>query len=150
MTTPNTPARLAYILAHPRVRGLRPGWYWPTCEKCGDDCTPSTAPERDNAMVWICMDCKRDVDAPIYKFAPATEGDNPSVIFHGDLAHPDNLGKLLALADEVNGKPVNLDWLHADAAYFCFARPYNTLQAYGPTRSAAVINALYRALGGEG
>lgn len=141
--TPDTPDRLAYILAHPRVRELRPYWYWPTCEVCGSECGMSCKPEGNYEQVWICMQCNRDVPEPIYKFAPATEGQGPTVVQCGDLSRDDNLHLLLSLADDVTNDHVSIMWHGLIGEFNCGGW-------CGKTRSAAVINALYRALGGEG
>ncbi len=127
MNTPDTPARLAYILAHPRVRELRPDWY---DEKygCCPDCVLGGS---DNIYSPdLCGDCGRQLPSAM---APCV-----------DLAHPDNLGKLLALADEVAGEPVCVTWCSIMKDYTCDGADCAT------TRTDAVIAALYRALGGEG
>lgn len=129
-TTPDTTARLAYILAHPRVRDLRPGWYAPACPVCGRWCDGTTDGK------WICIPCRDDVPEPVYRF------DGYPDLIDGDLADPDNFGKLLALADEVAGENVSVRWNAACKHYYC-----DNSADRAATRSAAVINMLYRALG---
>lgn len=147
-TTLDTPARLAYILAHPRVRELRPDWWKEkqVCPKCRKRETVMTTWE--GGVFW-CRDCDgstghgRRVCSSRFPFTACFAGP--------DLAHPDSLGKLLALADEVNGTPVEMSWNRKDK-HSCSFRWFadGPCVCYAPTRTDAVIAALYRALGGEG
>ncbi len=156
MSIEHTRALVAAACAIPGVREKLPAeWFWPHCPTCGESCDYSTAPERNNESVIICIKCSADVPAPELRFEPDTEAGSPHMIWGPDFADERNLWALLRLADAVNatslaasvgGNP--LDNSNPDRKFYAdFMSKEGWREGYGPTRTAACIAAIESAIG---
>ena len=115
---------LTRILAHPRVREIRPQWYGGICHECNQKM-------RDYAG----RPCPWHSPEVLLEFGYIGENFVPGRC----------LDRLLELADDFCKPPhrTNVEWNIGDEE---FCAHFNSHCAYGPTRADAVIAAIARAL----
>lgn len=105
MTTTERTARV--MEADPRIRAAFPGWFWPHCGACGDEC------DTDINDDPFCLDCAT-VDV-VYKFGPPTQGHGPDVWASLDMTDPPNLHHAFAAADLFSANRAN-EYITGDVA----------------------------------
>ena len=93
MTTIERTARV--MESDPRIRAAFPGWFWPHCATCGDEC------EIDVNDEPFCMN--HGGGNLVYKFGPPTQGQGPDVWASLDMTDPPNLHHAFAVRDLLNG-----------------------------------------------
>ena len=145
--TPTLTQRI--FAAIPDAHTVWPEWFSPVCNE-GHYLEASIAQERNNAPVLVCLKCKKDVAAPVWKFDPPTDGQGEWALVNGDLEHPQNLWAVWVIAELVaaGGEVQIMKWgfLTVYRTAFYRARIGNHY-ADGGTPQHALLAAIAAALG---